>query len=96
MYLRTVSSIWPPPMMTLRPSAQSGGFHLLDGGLHGVEGHAEETGEGQDLGLVFFDGFHEVLFGLVDTEVVDLKAVDFQHEAHDVFADVVDVAAHGA
>ena len=55
-----------------------------------------ESGEGQDLGLVFFDGFHEGFFGLVDAQVDDLEAVHLQHEAHDVFADVVDVAADGA
>ncbi len=53
-------------MMTLRSFLKPGGFHLLDGGLHGVKGHREEAGEGEDLGFVLVDGFHEGLFGLVD------------------------------
>ncbi len=43
---------------------------------------------------MFFHGFHEVLFRLVDAQVYYLEPVHFQHEAHDVFADVVDVAPH--
>ena len=48
------------------------------------------------MGLVLFHGLHEDLFGLVDAEVVYGEAVHLEHEAHDVFADVVYVAAHGA
>ena len=43
-----------------------------------------------------FTASTKALFGLVDTQVVDLEAVHLQHEAHDVFADVVDVAPHRA
>ena len=48
--LRTVSSIWPPPMMTFRSLRRPAASTCFDGGLHGVKGHARGSRRGRAPG----------------------------------------------
>ncbi len=95
-YLQTCSSTVPPPHHDLDLVAQAGLRDGPDGFLHRIEGEGEEAGEGDDLGLDLDDLVDEGLDRDVDAEVVDLEAVDVEHEDDDVLADVVDVALDGA
>ena len=94
-YSRTVSSIWPPPMIILRSLRRSAASTCSMVDLHGVERHREKAGQRENVRLVLLDGLYEALLGLIDPQVVDGEAVDLEHEAHYVLADVVDVAADG-
>ena len=82
--------------MILTWSRRPGVGDAVDGRLHRVEGEREQAGQADDLRLELVDGGDELLDRHVDAEVVDVVAVDVEHEHHDVLADVVDVAGDGA
>ena len=75
--------------------AEAGLFGFLGDVDHFVEGGSDESGEADDIGVVFVEGGEDFVAGDHDAEVDDVEAVAGEDHADDVFADVVDVAFDG-
>ena len=56
----------------------------------------EKSGEADDVRIVFFDRFHDLLRRAVDAEVDDADTRTLDHHFDEVFADVVQIALDGA
>ena len=68
-----------------------------DGGLHRLEGDGEQAAEADHLGRCVSRTVSTTLAtGTSTPEVDDVEPGDVEHGDHDVLADVVDVALHGA
>ncbi len=66
--------------------------HLLGHGHHLVERRRDQARKPDHVGLVVVGRFQDVLERHHDAQVDDLEIVALQYHAHDVLADVVDIA----
>jgi hypothetical protein len=61
---------------------------------HLLERRRDEAREPDHVGVLLARGLEDLLRGHHDAEVHDVEVVALEHDAHDVLADVVDVALH--
>src|SRR5450631_224976 len=64
--------------------------------LHRIESEREKPGQPDNVRFKGFDLIDKHLHWNVDADVFHFEAVDIEHEAHDVFADVVQVTVYRA
>ena len=70
-------------------------FHFLRDVHHFVERRRDEPAQADQMRACFARGFQNLVAGHHHAEVDHFVVVAAQHDADDVFADVVDVALHG-
>ena len=73
---------------------QARGAQMLDGAPHARHRRGHQRGQADDLCAVRLHRLHHARGRHVAAQVDDVEAVVFQHRAHDVLADVVDIALH--
>ena len=74
---------------------EAGTFHFAGDVGHFVEAGRDQAGEADDIDVFLAGCFEDRFARHHDAEVDHLKIVAAEHDADDVFADVVDVALDG-
>ena len=77
-------------------TALTDSFQRLNGIAHSFDRGGQQRRKAQHIGLMTGNGLHKGGRGDIDAEVDHFKPFGFQHEAEEVFADIMEIPRHGA